>query len=310
AKAGWIEGPSSGGPESRPDTQCVYPVKTAFLYAPSRVRGFRGTFVLSAVLAGLSLPLVLAGWAWAPLRWAGGVLAVYFLANAALFVWRELRAPFVNGANDNATGVAAAVAAFEDLAATPGAGRVTLLLTGCEEVGARGARAFLRAHPEATANLVLDVDLETGSLKIAGPAGVPGPTGTLVINLDNVGRGTVHLATGEGMLRYFPYRREGIEAAREAARTLGVNLPEVEYRLAYFDALPFVQARDRVVTFIALEDGIIPNWHWRTDVLDNVDPAVPERAAELAVETARAFLAAGHVPANAPVSPAARPAGV
>lgn len=32
------------------------------------------------------------------------------------------------------------------------------------------------------------------------------PEGTLVLNLDNVGRGELFYAEGEGMLRYVPYR--------------------------------------------------------------------------------------------------------
>ena len=258
--------------------------KTAFVYAPARVRQFRRTFVISATMAALSAPVVALQLALPAARWLGLPIAAYFVANAALFVWRELRAPFVNGANDNATGVAAAVTAFEALAALALPGKVTLLLTGCEEVGARGAKAFHAAHPEET----------------EGDA--------LVVNLDNVGRGVTHLATGEGMLRYFSYRPKGVAAARVAARSLGLALPEVEYRLAYFDALPFAQDGVPVVTLIALDDGIIPNWHWPTDVLLNVDPAVADSAALLALETARAFLLPG-APPSPEVSAAATLAG-
>lgn len=219
--------------------------KTYFVYSPRRVKSFRANFLLNAALASLMpyatfLPVV------------PQVLALYFLAQALLLLWRERTAPTVNGANDNASGVAVAVRLFEELREQPLEGtRVILALTGCEEVGAKGAE-FLAQSGEI-------------------------PKGALVLNIDNVGRGKLHYATGEGMLIYHRFRGALQKAAKaqEGAQAL-------EYRLAYFDTRPFAARRMGCLTLIRLEDGLPPHWHWPTDRPENVDWAAVEGTLEYA----------------------------
>ncbi|RIH81450.1 Peptidase family M28 [Calidithermus terrae] len=228
--------------------------KTWFIYDPRRVRGFRANFLLNAALAFALPPAVLL------VPWLGKAVGLYFLAQAALLLWRELTAPYVNGANDNASGVAVAAALFDELArqAPPG-WRVVLALTGCEEVGAKGALALARG----------------GEI----------PAGALILNLDNVGRGTLFYAVGEGMLGYRPYAGELLEAARAlpGARPL-------EYRLAYFDTRAF--PKNPCLTLIRLEEGVIPNWHWPSDVAANVRWEDVEQTREYALKLVHSLLGA------------------
>ncbi|WP_022797750.1 M28 family metallopeptidase [Thermus islandicus] len=220
--------------------------KTHFLYHPRRVRGFRRAFLLNALLAFLSPLLALT-----PLKWP---LSLYFLLQAALLLHRELSAPYVEGGNDNASGVAVATALFLETVPPPGF-RLGLALTGCEEVGALGAKALLPHLPQ----------------------------GTLVLNLDNVGRGELFYAEGEGMLGYVPYRGPLLEAAR---RTPGAR--PLRYRLAYFDALPLAQKGFPTLTLVRLEGGVPPDWHWPTDTFARLDP----RALAATLGYGRALLAA------------------
>jgi len=209
--------------------------KTYFVYDPRRVRGFRANFLLNAALA-LLAPL--AAW-WG--GWAGWLLGAYFLVQAALLAWRELSAPYVNGANDNASGVAVATQLFLDLAAEPPPGwRLLLALTGAEETGANGAAALLRS----------------GRL----------PADALVLNIDNVGKGKLFYAVGEGMLGFTRYRGPllGVAEKLTGARPL-------VYRLAYFDTWPLARRGLAVLTLITLENGVPANWHWPSDVAENVD---------------------------------------
>ena len=231
--------------------------KSAFLYNPARVGTFRLNFLLNIVLAVLAPFLALARLYVDPLEPILLVLALYFAVNAVLFFLREQNEPFVNGANDNASGVAAAVEVAHRVWGKLDA-RVTLVLTGCEEVGARGAAEFLAAY-----------------LKGLEPQEY---AQTLVLNLDNVGRGDLRYATGEGMVKFYRYP----SSVTALAQDLPVKAQPLEYRLAYFDTLPFVKAGIPCLTLIALEDGLIPNWHWPTDTLENVDLAAVERAADFA----------------------------
>ncbi len=203
--------------------------KTYFFYHPQRVKGFRRAFLLNAGLAFLA-PLL----AFTPLKWP---LGLYFLLQAALLLHRELLAPYVEGSNDNGSGVALATALFLETKPPPG-WRLSLALTGCEEVGALGAKALL---PHL-------------------------PPGALVLNLDNVGRGELFFAEGEGMLLYFPYRGPLLGAAR---KTPGAR--PLRYRLAYFDTLPLTQRGFPCLTLIRLEGGVPPDWHWPTDTFARLD---------------------------------------
>ncbi len=208
--------------------------KTFFLYHPKQVGFFRRNFLFNAALATV-LPFG------ALFPWASQLLGLYFLAQAVLLTVREIREPYVNGANDNATGVAVAVALFEELTQDPLPGyRVILALTGSEEVGARGAEYLVRS----------------GRV----------PPDALVLNIDNVGRGELFFATGEGMLVYHAYRGALLELARTTpdARPLA-------YRLAFFDTRPFAARGIPCLTVIRLENGVPPNWHWPSDQAGGVD---------------------------------------
>ncbi len=208
--------------------------KTYFVYDPRRVGGFRANFVANAVMAGAAAPAALLG------GWPSWLLGGYFLLQAALLAWRELTAPFVNGANDNASGAAVASQLFLDLAKEPPPGwRIKLALTGAEEVGAVGAAELLRSG------------------WVSGD--------DLVLNIDNVGRGELFYACGEGMLGFVRYRGPLLEAAGQLkeARPLA-------YRLAYFDTWPLARRGVAVLTLIRLAGGLPPNWHWPSDRPENV----------------------------------------
>ncbi|PZA08949.1 MULTISPECIES: M28 family peptidase [unclassified Meiothermus] len=219
--------------------------KTFFLYHPRRVRGFRQNFLFNAALA-LGTPLLSLA---AP--GGGRLVGLYFLAQAAVLIHRELTAPYVNGANDNASGVAVAVELFERLARAPSGWQILLALTGSEEVGAKGAMHLARS------GLI--------------------PQDALVLNFDNLGKGELCYAAGEGMLAYRPYVGALVEQAR---RTPGARA--VAYRLAYFDTRPFAAGGYSCLTLIRLQDGLPPHWHWSSDTPQHVDPSALEGALEYA----------------------------
>jgi hypothetical protein len=219
--------------------------KTFFLYHPKQVKGFRLNFLVNTALA-LATPLL-------ALAVPGGarLVGLYFLVQALLLIHREYSAPYVNGANDNASGVVVAVELFERWAPGPPGWQVVLALTGCEEVGAKGAEHL--AH--------------SGLI----------PQDALVLNLDNVGRGELFYATGEGMLTYRPYAGLLVEKARQIS-----GAEPIEYRLAYFDARPFAAKGYPCLTLIRLRDGLPPNWHWPSDTPENLDPLALEHTLEYA----------------------------
>jgi hypothetical protein len=214
--------------------------KTFFVYHPRQVKGFRRSFLVTTSLAVLTVVMAL--------LWPLGarLIGAYFLVYALLLLHRELTAPLVNGANDNASGVAVATQLYLDLASRLSPEwKLMLALTGCEEVGVKGATALVRE----------------GLL----------PEDALILNIDNVGQGELHYAEGEGMLAYYPFAGKLLDAARHVK-----GAAPLAYRLAYFDTLPFVRRGYDCLTLIRLEEGVPPNWHWPTDTRENVDVSALE----------------------------------
>jgi len=209
--------------------------KSAFYFHPRWVRFFRVQFLLHG-----GLVLIVCGSTLLQLVPIARIAGILFLLEAILWIHREFTYSYVPGINDNLSGVISALELFFLLRDNPLPGvRVTLLLTGGEEVGMKGARAYLRENP-------------------------PLPN-TVVLNLDNVGAGTLYAIQGEGMLITTPY--PGILAQSLAPRSFPCKI----YRLAYFDALPFARRGYETLTLVRLKDGIPPNWHWMSDTFENLE---------------------------------------
>lgn len=170
------------------------------------------------------------------------------LASLGLLAEREARGVDVRGANDNASGCGIVVALAARLAAAPLAStRVEVLITGCEEAGTLGARAYRDSR-------VTD--------------------GWMFLNFDNVG--------GPGSVRFL--RREGVIAKWDAdpgliAAAQGVADRRPELRMAAedspagltYDSSPIHATGGRALT-ISVQDGSIPDLHWPTDVVARIDP--------------------------------------
>lgn len=228
--------------------------KASWLFHPRLVPWLPAIFGLAyAALGGATAALgahalsPAAGWP-APVA---RVCAVVLLVFAALLAWGGWRGVDVPGANDNGSGVALALALAERWRDDPPSARpLWVVLTGAEEVGERGAKAFLRHHATA-----LD------------------PRETLIVNLDNIGGGQLRFLTGEGLLRYYPYDAHLLSAARVLSMHRAPDRVGPWRNLVLpTDALPFAARGFRVITFVGIgRGGAIPNYHWPTDTLGRVD---------------------------------------
>ncbi len=187
------------------------------------------------------------------------------IAGAGLLAERELRGVDVPGANDDASGCAVVATVAAALARAPLAStRVVLLLSGCEEAGTLGMRAFLDRHDTR---------------------------GWLFLNVDNVG--------GPGRVRFL--RREGVIGGWDAdpglvAAAAGVADRHPALRMApedrpaglTYDSSPVLAAGGRALT-LSVQDGSIPDLHRPTDTYENVDPGGVERTLRATWELAHAI---------------------
>jgi hypothetical protein len=176
----------------------------------------------------------------------------------------------VPGANDNASGVAAALSLAEALKAErPKNLDVWVVLSGAEECLMQGMRSFVRGHREQLAER---------------PA--------YFLNLDSLGRGRVHYTSSEGLaVSYEMGKRlnelcEAIATASDAGN--GSRPRPLSWGFAS-DAVPIRLARHEATTITTLPDDAIvaANYHTAADRPEAIDPRAVDRAHEFALELVR-----------------------
>jgi hypothetical protein len=159
------------------------------------------------------------------------------------------------GANDNASGVATVLRLAERYAGTLDHLEVEVLLTGAQEPGARGMYAWLKRHKD-------ELD----------------PRRTIVLNVDEVGAGTVRYAVKEGPLVALRQHRQLRElcdqiAAEDAHEGRYHAQPVTARRTG--DAYA---ARARGIPAITVSCGPAPEHHRPTDTPDRIEPQALKRA--------------------------------
>ena len=190
------------------------------------------------------------------LTWAGVVVSVGVVAFMVDIGVREV----VPGANDNATAVAVLAALAAGLRDDPVPGvRVVLLSTGSEESFMEGMQGFVRRHRER-----LD------------------PRTTAFVALDSVGSPELALAEGEGMLRMRDFTPELKDELEECAARLGIPVHRGLRSRFATDGLISLRAGYPSAMVGSITRFRMPsNYHWPTDVPENVDFSTVEDAVRL-----------------------------
>ena len=240
------------------------------MFDPKLVVTFRGTYLAAlacqcVLLASCTLRAL--RWMPAALVWLQAIATGYMLFAMALLLWREAFGRHVNGANDNASGVASLLAIAAELTARPLEHTdVHFLFTGAEEVGMAGMKHFIATRGER----------------------YPRDTTEFLV-VDNAGAGKLRYCTGEGTIVPFPYSERLITLSNELAaerRFSGVR--PYFYARAYFDTLVPASRGWGCMTLVAIDDRtLIPNWHWPTDTVERVDFALVRQVKEFALALAR-----------------------
>lgn len=134
---------------------------------------------------------------------------------------------------------------------------VWFVATGAEEVGSYGMRAFLRDYGHELRDAV-------------------------IINLDNVGNGTVHYVSSEGMARRYRSDRRLLGATRRAVTEGALPVRSIDYRGLSTDATLALGRGYRAMSVMAFDiNGRLPDWHWETDTAENVVEENLAQAADL-----------------------------
>jgi len=172
----------------------------------------------------------------------------------------------VPGANDNLSSAAVLVALAREFAEQPpGRVRVILLSTGSEEGFMEGMQAFAARHFDRLAR-------ET----------------TEFVCLECVGSPQLCVVEGEGMLRMRNYTESSRERLGAAGAAAGVELWRGLRTVAATDALIALRAGYRTCLLGGVDETKFPsNYHWPSDVPDNVDWSRVEAAVDVCLRYVR-----------------------
>jgi len=105
--------------------------------------------------------------------------------------------------------------------------------------------------------------------------------GALIINIDGVASGKLHWITAEGMARTYKSTPRLMSTAKRVARELELPVSAKRYKGLSTDATPALARGFKAMSVMAFDiNGRIPNWHWKTDTADTVDPEMLDRTVE------------------------------
>ncbi len=241
--------------------------RSAISFSPTMVKSFRSSFLLMSLSLALipvlsALGVIVKGRVWSYLAL---IPSLYLLFAVILMIHRELFGKYTPGANDNASGVGVLLSLAETLGKQPLENTETwFLATGCEEVGMVGMLSFLREHKDEMKEAYL-------------------------LNLDNVGIGDIKYITAEGMLKSYPSHQELVSIAQKIASShpeIGAG-PKI-YDTLTTDALPALVRGYKAMSIMSFDkEGVIPNWHWRTDVYANVEEETLNKVDKYLLEIVR-----------------------
>jgi Peptidase family M28 len=193
-------------------------------------------------------PAAVAAGALSGRRWLTRLGMALSLGSAAAFADIGSR-DAVPGANDNATGVAVLVAIARALAERPTGEVRVMLVSTSEEALCEGMQLFAERH-------FGDLPRES----------------TFVMALDTLGSPHLLALRGEGMLRMREYPSRSLELIDGVAEELGIDLfPNLRLRNATDGVIPLVAGYECASLCSCTDLKQPSNYHWPTDVPENVD---------------------------------------
>ena len=195
--------------------------------------------------------------------WICFILPGYFLIQGVITSFDYIRYGYTNGASDNATGTAVAMATAKRLWENPVPGLdVIVVLTGAEETGMNGSKYYFNKNKN---NFT--------------------PKNTFVLNFDSLGKGDLKIITRTGSISTVVYKGRLVDAAIKAAKSDARfnSIGKASWHTGDFDTIWFARAGIPSLTLSAQDkDGTISNLHRPGDTIENIDESLPAFTADFA----------------------------
>jgi len=248
--------------------------KTSLAFSPASVPLLRPLFFFSLILIAGSFFTIFFSYKTGlseklPIKIFWYFCGAYFFYMAIMMLEREVRGQPVQGAADNASGVAIVMELAKRFAAKNlKTTSLRILFTGAEEVEMVGMFDFIKRH-----------GAEISKSK------------DFFLNFDSIGDGSLCWITKEGMIRPLAGSKRLIKLCEELAQQEKFcTVSGRPYTALTLDTLVARSRGFEVLSFMALaERGFPAPWHWFDDTLERVDLNKLALAADFAEELINRF---------------------
>jgi hypothetical protein len=243
--------------------------KPSISFHPKLIRYFRASIILM-IFSVLFIPLMYGLIIIFSMDWIFFYISLlfsfYLMISVLVLIHRELVYTHIDGANDNASGVGVLLGLSEALSRSkPLNTEVWLLSTGCEEVGTIGMIRFLKKYGK----------------ELSDP---------YFICIDNVGKGLIRYTEAEGLIKAYKCSKELVEHAKISSSNLNINAKAFVCRIYPTNALPCLVRGYKVISILSTDEkGLIHNWHWETDTIENLDASTINSAFDLVLDMVKSL---------------------
>jgi hypothetical protein len=190
-----------------------------------------------------------------------GYLSVIFV----IIAYGELFTKHTDGANDNASGISVILKVAEIFSKEPLKNtEIWCAATGCEEAGTVGTMRYLDKHAKELQD-------------------------SFMFSIDCVGIGNLRYVVKEGIMKIISVPSELVNLVTETADSnpeLQAKPLVLKYKAS--DSFPALSRGLKAMCIVAVDEkNLPPNWHWKTDVFENIEENTIKKAQEFVVEILR-----------------------
>jgi hypothetical protein len=105
-----------------------------------------------------------------------------------------------------------------------------------------------------------------------------------------VGKGLIRYTKAEGLIKAYKCSEKLVEHAKISSSNLDIDAKAFVCRIYPTNALPCLVRGYGVISILSTDEkGLIYNWHWETDTIENLDAGTIKNAFDLTLDMVKSL---------------------